>query len=239
MIDLNINIDHIATLRNARGGFEPDPILGAIESINAGADGIVCHLREDRRHIRDEDVIKLRELDTRLDLEMAVSNDIIELAFKVKPELVTIVPEKREELTTEGGLLIAPRKEFLKDLKNKFHDKDILVSLFVEPDIDIIDQCLDIGIEMLEFHTGHYANEYPKNLEVNLAQIKKAIDYAKSNGLRVCAGHGLNYTNTTEIAAIKGIDELSIGHSIISKSIFVGISSAVKEMKGIIENAQK
>lgn len=239
MIDLNINIDHIATLRNARGGFEPDPILGTIECLSAGADGIVCHLREDRRHIKDNDVFKLRELDTRLDLEMAVSDDIIALAFKVKPELVTIVPEKREELTTEGGLLITPRKEFLKDLTARFHDKDILVSLFIEPDINIIDECLEIGIEMVEFHTGHYANEYPNNLNANLAKIKKAIDYAKSNEMRVCAGHGLNYENTTEIASLSGIDELSIGHSIISKSIFTGISSAVKEMKGIIKNAQK
>ncbi len=237
LTELNINIDHIATIRNARGGVEPDPILGALECIQAGADGIVCHLREDRRHIKDNDVIRLRELNTRLDLEMATSKDVIDLAFKVKPDLVTIVPEKREELTTEGGLNTQFKQNELKELTKRFKDLGIIVSLFIEPEKEKINDTLEIGADMVEFHTGHYSNDYPNNLGSHLSKIKEAILYAKINNLRIAAGHGLNYQNTESIASIKGIDELSIGHSIISRAVFVGLHNAVKEMKEIIKNA--
>jgi len=238
LIELNINIDHVATVRNARGEVEPDPFNAALLSINNGADGIVCHLREDRRHIKDNDVIKLRELDTRLDLEMATSEDIVKLALEVKPDLVTIVPEKREELTTEGGLNTSFKLNELKILTERFHDKGIIVSLFIEPNIININDTLEIKADMVEFHTGHYANE-THNKDYHLDLIKKSVDYAKKNNLRVAAGHGLDYNNTSEIAKIKGIDELSIGHSVISKSIFVGIPTAVKQMKDIIIDAVK
>ncbi len=238
MIELNVNIDHVATVRNARGGVEPNPFAIAKLSIDNGAEGIVCHLREDRRHIKDADVFKLSELDTRLDLEMAVSPDVVELALKVKPELVTIVPEKREELTTEGGLNTQYKQNELKELIKRFHDRGIIVSLFIEPSIDTINDSLEMNADMVEFHTGHYANEYLINKDYHLNLIKYAVQYAKSNNLRIAAGHGLDYINTTEIAKIKGIDELSIGHSIISKSIYIGIEKAVRDMKEIIKNAQ-
>lgn len=237
MIELNINIDHVATVRNARGGVEPDPFLAAEISIKNGADGIVCHLREDRRHIKDNDVIKLRELNTRLDLEMATSSDIVDLALRIKPDLVTIVPEKREELTTEGGLNTKFKLNELKELTKRFHDKDIIVSLFIEPNIDNINDSLEIDADMVEFHTGHYANDI-NNKEHHISIIKKAVDYAKSNDLRIAAGHGLDYRNTKDISKIDGIDELSIGHSVISHSIYVGLAQAVREMKDIIINAK-
>lgn len=239
MIELNVNIDHIATVRNARGGNQPDPFYGAMECIKAGADGIVCHLREDRRHIRDNDVIKLRELHTRLDLEMATSDDVVDLAFKVKPDLVTIVPEKREELTTEGGLNTNYTRQELTELTKKFRDLGITVSLFIEPEVDKINDTLEIGADMVEFHTGHYANDFPNNVTSHLAKLNEAVRYAKLNKLRVAAGHGLNYENTELVASINDIDELSIGHSIISKAVFVGLFNAVSEMKEIIKNANK
>ena len=238
MIELNVNIDHVATVRNARGGFEPSPFHIAKMAIENGAEGIVCHLREDRRHIKDDDVFKLRELDTRLDLEMATAPDVVELAFRVKPDLVTIVPEKREELTTEGGLNTKYKQYELSELIKRFRDNGIIVSLFIEPNIDNINDSLELKADMVEFHTGHYANEYSTQKERHLKLISQAVDYAKENNLRIAAGHGLDYNNTFEIAKLNGIDELSIGHSIISKSIYVGIEKAVRDMKEIIRNAQ-
>lgn len=240
MMTLNVNIDHVATVRNARGGVEPDPIAAAMIAELAGCQGIVAHLREDRRHINDRDVRLLRQvIQTKFDLEMAAHKDIIEIALELQPELVTIVPEKREELTTEGGLNVKAEIARYKDLTSKMHDKGIEVSFFVEPDENQIDASLECGADMVELHTGIYANVRKEHeIAVEAAKIEKASKYAVSNGLKVAAGHGLNYFNVHNIAKIATIHELSIGHSIISRSIFVGLDSAVREMVTAIRNSQ-
>lgn len=241
MIELNINIDHVATIRNARGGNEPDPVFASLEAEKAGAKGIVCHLREDRRHIRDADVIELRKhISGRLDLEMAIAEDIIKLALEVKPELITLVPEKREELTTEGGLNVFALKDKLADVIKQMHNKNIQVSLFIEPDKKAIEFSKKLGADLIEIHTGLYANNY-KSSRVNqlINEIEVSAKFAKSLGLRVAAGHGLNYENTSPIAAIKEIDELSIGHSVVSRAVFTGIGKATSEMLDIIDNSRK
>jgi len=237
-MELNINIDHVATVRQARGGSFPNPTEVALLSERAGADGIVCHLREDRRHIQDSDVYELREkISTRLDLEMACVEEIIKIALDVKPELVTIVPEKREELTTEGGLLISLTNKELINLCDRMHAQNIIVSFFIEPNIKDIELSKEIGADMVELHTGNYANLFGAATLVEAEKIKKAADYAKSIGLKVAAGHGLNYNNTHTIAKISSIDELSIGHSIMGYSMSFGIENAVKDMKTIINQA--
>lgn len=235
-MNLNVNIDHIATLRNARGGAEPDPIAGAILAEIAGATGIVAHLREDRRHIKDNDIKRLREsIQTRLDLEMAATDEIINFALDIKPELVTIVPEKRMELTTEGGLDVLKDIDRFRILCDKMHSKNIEVSFFIEPDISQIDACSEIGADMVELHTGKYAEANDEKLRIKLAKdIEIASNYAVNKGLNVAAGHGLNYFNVSKVAAIDSIREYSIGHSIISRSIFVGMTQAVKEMLEIL-----
>lgn len=241
MISLNINIDHFATLRNARGGSEPDPITGALMAEIAGASGIVAHLREDRRHIKDKDVYLLRQLvQTKLDLEMAANDEIINIALEIKPELVTIVPEKREELTTEGGLNLLQDINKHKNLVERMHQKDIIVSYFIEPKQEQIDAVIECGAEMIELHTGTYANmKKESDLLKEFYKIKAACEYAHSKGLIIAAGHGLNYENTKLIATIKEIHELSIGHSVIARAMYVGITQAVKEMKGLIEYYSK
>jgi pyridoxine 5-phosphate synthase len=236
MITLNVNIDHIATIRNARGGTEPDPVTSAMLAELAGATGIVSHLREDRRHIKDRDVFLLREMiQTKFDLEMAANPEIIEIALKLKPDLVTIVPEKRQELTTEGGLNVRNNRDVLRKLCHDMHSKDIEVSLFVDPDEMQIEESLIIGADMIELHTGAYANakgEKAKNLELNL--LLAAATFAHNSGLKVAAGHGLNYYNTQNICKIPYLNELSIGHSIIARATYTGIEKAVKEMLDII-----
>ncbi len=240
MIDLNVNVDHVATIREARGGEEPEPVTAALKAELAGANGIVCHLREDRRHINDRDFILLRELvGTKLDLEMAAVEEIIEIALQVHPDLVTIVPEKRQELTTEGGLDAAGNKDNLKSLAERMHGENIEVSLFIEPTKKQINAALDIGADMTEFHTGLYANaENEAKREKELKKLSDAIAFAKENNLKIAAGHGLNYQNVKPVAQIKGINELSIGHSIISKAVLVGIEQAVRDMKELIYSAE-
>lgn len=239
MITLNVNIDHIATLRQARGGREPDPIAAAVICELAGANGIVCHLREDRRHIQDRDVELLRQIVTsKLDLEMAAVEEIIDIALRIKPDLVTIVPEKRMELTTEGGLDVATDIPRFKDLVSRMHDAGIEVSFFVEPEILQIDAALETGADMVELHTGLYSNL--KSIEQQnkeLQRIKISAKHAKENGLKVAAGHGLNYKNVVQICRDTAVEELSIGHSIISRSTFVGLEKAVREMIDIISYA--
>lgn len=239
-MELNINIDHIATLRNARGVAEPSVTEGAKLAMEAGAEGIVCHLREDRRHIRDRDVFELREIvHSKLDLEMADVPEIVEIALAVRPELVTIVPEKRQELTTEGGLDVIRYSSSLSELVKKMQGAGIETSLFIEPSTEQIEKSAQIGADMVEIHTGHYAlHTDPQLMAADAAKIAAAASYAKSLGLKVAAGHGLNYANTALIAAIKEIDELSIGHSVISRAVFSGIYGAVKEMKSIMAAAQ-
>lgn len=238
MINLNVNIDHFATLRNARGGSEPCPVLGALKAELAGATGIVCHLREDRRHIKDNDVFKLREMiQTRLDLEMAANDEIIKIALEVKPDLVTIVPEKRAELTTEGGLNVKAEINRFRSLTDKFHQNGIEISYFIEPDNEQIAACAEIGADLVELHTGNYANNFKTNFEEEYIKIEKAAKYAKSCGLIIAGGHGLNYFNTAPLCKIKEFREFSIGHSIIAHSLYTGIEQAVKDMIDLINRA--
>jgi pyridoxine 5-phosphate synthase len=229
---LNVNIDHIATIRNARGGREPEPVAAALICELAGATGIVCHLREDRRHVNDRDVRLLRELiQTKLDLEMAANEEIIKIALVTLPELVTIVPEKRQELTTEGGLNVVANIEKYKKLCDRMHEKNIEVSFFIEPSEEQINAALICGADMVEIHTGVYANaknELERAGELNI--ISKAVDLAFSSGLKIAAGHGLNYFNVQPYCKMHKIGELSIGHSIIARSAFVGLDRAVREM---------
>lgn len=235
---LNVNIDHVATLRNARGGNEPDVLEAALIAEKAGAKGIVCHLREDRRHIKDADVYQLKNnISTRLDLEMAMYDDIIALALDVVPDLVTIVPEGRQELTTEGGLDVFAIQNDLIVLCDKMHSKGIKVSLFIEPDKTQVEIAKSVGADMVELHTGTYANLIEVNRKNGeLIRINEATLYADSIGLKVAAGHGLNLENTADITKIKQIHELSIGHSIISNSIKYGLEETVKKFIRIIES---
>lgn len=210
----------------------PDPIEGARICENAGADGIVCHLREDRRHINDRDVRLLRKtVTTKLDLEMAATDEIIRIALVVVPELVTLVPEKRMELTTEGGLDVVAQRPSLTEAIRKFHDKGILVSLFVDPENDQVEASREVGADMVEIHTGDYANAaIPAEVHSMLRNVEAIAALGKKLGMGVNAGHGLDYVNVRPVANISAIDEMSIGHSIISRAVMVGLNQAVKEM---------
>ena len=234
---LCINIDHIATLREARGGVDPDPITAALLCEVAGADGIVCHLREDRRHINDRDLRLLREcIKTKLDLEMAATDEIVRIAVEVLPELATLVPERREELTTEGGLDVRGHKSHLQDVVRELQRHDIEVSLFVDPVREQIEASRDIGADKIEIHTGEYANarseqEQKERMEV----VRSAAQLARKLGLGVNAGHGLDYLNIIPFRLIEEIEEVSIGHAIISHAVFVGLERAVKEMLTLVK----
>lgn len=232
----SLNIDHIATLRNARGEVQPDPITFALMAEQFGIDGIVVHLREDRRHINERDVRLLRELvTTKLDLEMAAVDDIIEIACDVQPDLATIVPEKRQELTTEGGLNVIDNIKQIKNAIIRLHENDIPVSLFIEPDLNQIDAAAEINADIIEIHTGHFANAISEeDIYDELEKIRVAAKHAKKLGLGVNAGHGLDYLNMKEFIAIREIDEVSIGHAVIARAVFVGLEQAVKEMRAII-----
>jgi pyridoxine 5-phosphate synthase len=239
MIKLGVNIDHVATLREARRGTEPEPIQAAFSVIEAGADFITTHLREDRRHINDKDVRILKEvLPVPLNLEMALTDEIIKIALEIEPEYVCIVPEKREEVTTEGGLDLLKIEDKLKESIIKFRKKGIKVSLFIEANDKQIECAARVNAHMIELHTGKYANAKGEDRKKELEVIKEGTKFAIKLGLLVNAGHGLNYQNTADIAQIPGIRELNIGHSIISRSIFTGLKEAVKDMKNIIESAQ-
>lgn len=236
MARLGVNIDHVATLRQARGGIEPDPIAAAIIAEMAGADGIVVHLREDRRHIQDRDLKILREItQTKLDLEMAATDEMAKTALDIKPDMVTIVPEKREELTTEGGLDVASSRQRLKDIIALLHEGGIIVSLFIDPDIDQIKAAHKINADYIEIHTGRYANaKRIKDEDREIDSITQAAKLAYKLGLGVNAGHGLNYRNVKRLIQINEIVELNIGHSIISRGVLVGLDRAVREMKELI-----
>jgi len=233
---LGINIDHYATIRQARRSFEPDPIAAAIIADMAGADGIVMHLREDRRHINDEDLRRGREtIKSCLNLEMAPVDEIVKIAIRTKPEIVTLVPEKREEVTTEGGLDVIGMKEHLHDIICRFKEAGITVSLFVDPDMRQIKEASRVGADAVELHTGSYANaKTDYEMTEELEKIRTAALAAKRLGLSVAAGHGLNYHNVKAIAAITDIEELNIGHSIVSRASMVGLEKAVQEMIRII-----
>jgi pyridoxine 5-phosphate synthase len=238
-IKLGVNIDHIATLREARKEACPDPVQAAEEAIAGGADGIVCHLREDRRHIQDKDVMRLRKLDTRLDLEMAATDEMVEIATSIKPDMVTIVPEKREEITTEGGLDVVKYSKKLAPVILKLQDAGIRVSLFIDPEKKQIEESAVLLADYIEIHTGKYAHaSYIKarkyNVKEELGKIEISVHQARLVGLRVNAGHGLDYENVKKIVKIPGIEELNIGFSIVARSVFVGMRKAVEEMKGLL-----
>lgn len=233
---LGVNVDHVATLREARKTFEPDPVVAAALAILGGADGITVHLREDRRHINDRDLRLLREtVKCELNLEMAAKEEMVDIATNVKPDMVTLVPEKRQELTTEGGLDVIGQKERLKMAVRKIQDAGIPVSLFINPHIMDVDISKEIGADMIEIHTGLYADG--KKKRENLQRIIETVKVANKLGLTVNAGHGLNYHNVKSIAAIEGIRGLYIGHSIVSRAVFVGIERAVSEMKKLMEKS--
>ncbi len=236
MIKLGVNVDHVATLRQARMTYEPDPVTAAGLAELGGADIITIHLREDRRHILDRDLDLLRQtVFTKLNLEMATSQEIIDIAVRIKPEQITLVPEKRQEVTTEGGLSVTSQKEVLTDIIKKFKDNDIYVSLFIDPDRDQIIASGEVGAQAVELHTGNYANaKSEKQGSEMLEVLKEGVKIAQDAGLMVNAGHGLTYKNTGPIVEGMDVEELHIGHSIVSRAIFVGIKRAVKEMKDII-----
>lgn len=228
----SLNVDHVAVLRNARAEENPDPVTFALMAELYGVDGIVVHLREDRRHVNERDVRLLREqLKTKLDLEMAAVPEIINIACDVQPDLVTLVPEKREELTTEGGLNVIDNIELVKDTIDKLHNSDIPVSLFIEPDLKQIDAAAEISSDIIEIHTGVYANSLTEEDSFDeLEKIRQAVIHAKKMGLGVNAGHGLDYINMKEFIAIDNIDEVSIGQAVIARSVFVGLEQAINEM---------
>lgn len=241
MTKLAINVDHVATIRQARGIDEPDPVSAAAICELAGASGIVVHLREDRRHIQDRDVYLLRQtIKTKLNLEMGANKDIIKIALDVKPDMVTLVPEKRQELTTEGGLDVASQKKKIGKVIEKLTAASIPVSIFADPDPKQLAAALDVGATFVELHTGKYCDvigEKKRDREFQL--LLEAAEAASQMGLRVCAGHGLNYGNTAAIAALDAIEELSIGHAIIARAVFTGLDQAVKEMLAIIRESNR
>jgi len=234
---LGINIDHVATIRQARKGIDPEPAMAATLAILGGADGITVHLREDRRHIQDRDLKLLKEfVPVELNLEMAATKEMISIATKIKPDMVTLVPEKRQELTTEGGLDVKSKKRNISEAIKKIHDSGIPVSLFINPDVSDINISKQIDADMVEIHTGMYANTKGKEQEEELTRVLNAVRHALDAGLMVNAGHGLNYFNVIKIASIPGIRALYIGHSIVSRAVLVGMERAVREMKELIKN---
>jgi len=235
MVKLGVNIDHVATVREARKTYEPDPVEAAKECVRAGCDSIVCHLREDRRHIKDSDVERLREVIENLNLEMSVAKEIVDIACRIKPDQATLVPEKRQEITTEGGLDVRGNEARIRRAVERLHKNGIAVSLFINPSREQIDASVRTGAGIIEFHTGEYANASgARAVSRRLSILKRAARYAFEKGLIVNAGHGLNYKNVKAVAKIKGMNELNIGHSIVSRAVFTGIAGAVEEMIGLI-----
>lgn len=236
MARLGVNIDHVATLRQARGGNEPDPIAAAVLVELAGADGLVVHLREDRRHIQDRDLNLLKQIiQTKLDLEIAADEAMIKIALDVKPHLVTLVPERRQELTTEGGLDVAGQRDRIKSAVDLLHDGGIPVSLFIEPDLNQVKAAHKIAADYVELHTGRYANaRLLKEEQAELEAIAQAAKLAYKLGLGVNAGHGLNYRNIKRLTQIPEIVEYNIGHSIIARAVLIGLEQAVREMKQLV-----
>lgn len=238
-IRLGVNIDHVATLRQARGIFYPDPVQAAFKAIKGGADGITLHLREDRRHIQDADVHAFKEtLNVPMNLEMAATEEMVLIAEIVQPTYVCLVPEKRHELTTEGGLNVLSQIELITDVCARLADAHVITSLFIDPDKSQIDAAVRCGAPVIELHTGIYANatnsNNPEAVRAELKRIVDAADYAHSLGLIVNAGHGLHIENVQAIAAIRCINELNIGHSIVARALFIGMQRAVEEMKTLM-----
>lgn len=236
MAKLGVNIDHVATLREARRSCEPSPLDAARECVSGGCDSIVCHLREDRRHIKDTDVVLLRELvDVRLNLEMSIAREIVAFACKIGPDQATLVPERRQEITTEGGLDVVRYEDAVSKVVSKLTSRGIDASLFIDPSKRQIDASVRCGAGIVELHTGEYADSRgATQRKRRLAVLRRAVSYARSKGLEVNAGHGLNYDNAKDVATIEGIHELNIGHSIVSRAVFTGMRKAVEDMAELI-----
>ncbi len=239
MMRLGVNVDHIATLRQARRGKLPDPVAAAVATEMAGADGVVCHLREDRRHIRDKDVFLLKEMvKTHFNLEMAATDEMVGLATEVVPDMVTLVPEKREELTTEGGLDVVTHFDWLEEVVRRLRNSNIVVSLFVDPDLNQIKKAAHCQADYVELHTGMYANAPDLGTAMDeLEKIRSMAMAAEKMDLGVSAGHGLDYYNVRQILEIEQIEELNIGHSIVARAVMTGMENAVREMLSIIRAA--
>ena len=246
MIELGVNIDHVATLRQARRTYEPDPLWAAVEAHLGGADGITVHLREDRRHIHDDDVRRLREMvHIKLNLEMAATAEMIGIATKLKPEMAMLVPEGRHEITTEGGLDVAAQEPKIKDAVARLADAGIKVSVFIDADLRQVDAAARVGAKVCEIHTGPYAHAFhakgrdPESAAVvdELAKIRAAGQAVRDRGMRFNAGHALNYFNVQPVAALPGVRELHIGHAIVSRAVFVGLREAVRQMKALLREA--
>jgi pyridoxine 5-phosphate synthase len=236
---LGVNIDHVATVRQARLGDEPDPVMAATLAVLGGADGITLHLREDRRHVNDRDLKILRDVVTvELNLEMAATDEMIGIAIDTRPDMITLVPEKRQELTTEGGLDIKANKGNLENAVKRIQGAGIPVSLFINPDEDDIDLSREISADMVEIHTGPYADAVARDCAAELDNVKEAVKRAVSNGLQTNAGHGLNYSNVKPIASLQGVRGLYIGHSIVSRAVLVGFEKAVRQMRELIDRSQ-
>ena len=235
MATLGVNLDHIANVRQARQTVEPDPVQYAFLAELGGADSITVHLREDRRHIQDRDIFILKDtIKTKLNLEMAATEEMLQISKKLLPDYVTLVPEKREEITTEGGLDVKNNKKYLKDYVSSLKSSNIEVSAFIDPVNEQIDSSREIGFNFIELHTGKYADFKGQEQNVELQKIIESTYYAIDLGLLVNAGHGLNYQNVKKIASINNINELNIGHSIVSRALAVGLKEAVSEMKTLI-----
>jgi pyridoxine 5-phosphate synthase len=246
VIELGVNIDHVATVRQARRTYEPDPVWAAVEAHLGGADGITCHLREDRRHIQDEDVRRLRELThIRLNLEMASTEEMVDIACRIKPEMAMLVPEGRMEVTTEGGLDIASQEKALAAVVRRLKDAGIVVSIFIDANLRQVEAAARIGAAVCEIHTGPYAHAFHSKgrdaespaVVAELKKIEKAGSAIRALGMRFNAGHALNYFNVEPVAALPGVRELHIGHAIVSRAVFVGMREAVREMKQRISAA--
>jgi pyridoxine 5-phosphate synthase len=239
MLRLGVNIDHVATIRNARGGPHPDPVRAAHEAARAGADGITAHLREDRRHITDEDIDRLMaEIDLPLNLEMAATEEMLAIALAHRPHAACIVPEKREERTTEGGLDAAGQSDVLKPFVGRLADAGIRVSLFIEPSEEQVAAAVRLGAQVVEFHTGRYAHVEGEERTAELKRIADAAALAAKNGIEPHAGHGLTFDNVIPIAAIPQLAELNIGHFLVGEAIFTGLEASVRRMRGLMDSAR-
>ena len=248
MIELGVNVDHVATVRQARRTYEPDPVWAAVEAHLGGADGITVHLREDRRHIQDEDVRRLRELThIKLNLEMAATDEMVGIAARIRPEMAMLVPEGRHEITTEGGLDIASQEKSLKGAVARLTEAGIVVSVFIDADIRQVEAARRIGAAVCELHTGPYAHAFHSRgrdaespaVVAELERIARAGEAIRSLGMRFNAGHALNYFNVEPVARLPGVRELHIGHAIVSRALFVGMREAVREMKTLMRQAAR
>ena len=248
MIELGVNVDHVATVRQARRSYEPDPVWAAVEAHLGGADGITVHLREDRRHIQDKDVSRLRELThIKLNLEMAATDEMVAIARRIKPEMAMLVPEGRHEITTEGGLDVCSSEKKLSKAVARLADAGIMVSVFIDPELKQVEAAKRIGAAVCEVHTGPYAHAFHAKgrdaespaVVFQLKKIKKAGERIRALGMRFNAGHALNYFNVEPVARLQGVRELHIGHAIVSRALFVGMREAVREMKRLIVDAAR